>query len=201
VKIKDKTYTADDLGGFLMDTIYEQSGARSLPRDVHAFSKGNFSALERQKNVSDTYFEMQHLAHLCKEEFPFERRDHIADGVENDPVGLVSVKSFQRYFDVCATLPVGAPDPAEGQPIESKVPALFLVAEFDPGCPPAVALAAAARFEHAQLVQFPATTHGVIRVSACARRMVRDFLRDPSRPVDRTCVGNVRQRFGFVLRD
>ena len=201
VKSGDKTFTADDLGGFLMDTLYDHTGARSLPRDVHAFARGNFSALEEQKNPASTYVDLQHLTHLCKEEFPFERREHVADGIANDPVGQVSVKSFQRYFDVCASLSVGAPDPAEGEPMASNVAALFLAAEFDPGCPPALARIAADRFERAQFVQIPNTTHGVFRISACARQMVRDFLRDPGKPVDRSCTMGPPKRFGFVVRD
>jgi pimeloyl-ACP methyl ester carboxylesterase len=198
--VKGKTYTADDLGGFLMDTLYDAQGARSLPRDARAFAEGNFSALDAWTSSPITYVELQHLTHLCKEEFPFERRDHVADGIENDPVGLVSVNSFQRYFDVCAALPVGPPDPAESQPLASNVPTLFLSAEFDPGCPPALAQAAAARFKRAQLVQIPNTTHGVHRLSPCARRMIRAFLADPVGPVDRTCVSRSRERFDFVLK-
>ena len=167
---------------------------------MRAFARGDFSALDEQKETTDTYFELQHLTYLCKEEFPFERRDHVADGVESDPIGLVSVKSFQRYFDVCAGLQVGHADAAEGEPAGSHVPTLFLAAEFDPGCPPALARAAAARFAHSQLVQFPNTTHGLSRVSPCARAMIGEFLRDPSRPVDRSCIDGSKQRFGFVLR-
>jgi hypothetical protein len=46
----------------------------------------------------------------------------------------------------------------------------------------------------------PNTTHGLIRISACARRMIRSFLADPTSPVDRTCVSESPKRFGFVLR-
>ena len=31
-------------------------------------------------------------------------------------------------------------------------------------------------------------THGVTSRNACARKMVRDFFADPSRPVDRSCL-------------
>ena len=122
---QERTYTADDLGGFLMDRLYDGDGARSLPRDAHAFSRGDYSALDAQIADRSQYVEAQHLAFLCKEEFPFERRDHVADGIGSDPIGLISVKGFQRYFDVCASFPVGAPDPAEGQPVASDVPTLF----------------------------------------------------------------------------
>jgi pimeloyl-ACP methyl ester carboxylesterase len=197
---KGHTYTADDLGGFLMDTLYDAGGARALPRDAHAFARGDYSALDAQMADRSPYVEAQHLAYLCKEEFPFERRDHVADGVGADPIGLVSVKSFQRYFDVCSRLPVGSPDIAEAQPVASDLPTLFLSAQFDPGCPPPLAQAAAARFARSQFVLVPNTTHGVFRLSPCARQMVRAFLGDPGRPVDRTCLSAMPERFDFSVR-
>jgi len=200
VTVKDRTYTADDLGGFLMDRLYDGDGARSLPRDAHAFSRGDYSALDAQIANRSQYLEAQHLAFLCKEEFPFERRDHVADGIGSDAIGLVSVKGFQRYFDVCASFPVGAPDPMESQPVTSDLPTLFLSAQFDPGCPPPLAEAASKRFARSQFVLVPNTTHGVFRVSPCGRQMIRAFLSDPTHPVDRACLSANPDRFDFALK-
>jgi pimeloyl-ACP methyl ester carboxylesterase len=200
ITLKGHTYTADDLGGFLMDTLYDAGGARALPRDAHAFAHGDYSALDAQMADRSPYVEAQHLAYLCKEEFPFERRDHVADGVDGDPIGLVSVKSFQRYFDVCTGFPVGKPDIAEGRPVVSDVPTLFLSAQFDPGCPPPLAQAAAARFARSQFIVIPNSTHGVFRLSPCARQMIRGFLGDPGRPVDSACLSATPERFEFSLK-
>jgi pimeloyl-ACP methyl ester carboxylesterase len=200
ITVRGRTYHADDLGGFLMDTLYDADGARALPRDAHAFARNDFSAIDAHMADRSSYVEAQHLAHLCKEEFAFERRANVAGGVEDDPVGLVSVRSFQRYFDVCAGFPVGAPDVAESRPVSSAVPTLFLGAEFDPGCPPPIARAAAARFANGQFVLVPNTTHGVSRNSPCARRMIRAFLANPTRPVDQSCLIGAPKGFGFTLK-
>ena len=193
-----RTYTADDLGGFLMDQIYSNAGAKSLPRDVYALDRGDFSALDEQIAERSPYVEGQHLTHLCKEELPFERRDQVAAGTAGDPVAQLSVRSFQRYFDVCRAWPVGPADPVEQQPVSSSVPTLFLSAEIDPGCPPPLAEAAARRFSRGQYVMVPNETHGVVGRSACARRMVRAFLADPSAPVDKSCLHPEHDRFAFV---
>jgi pimeloyl-ACP methyl ester carboxylesterase len=74
-----------------------------------------------------------------------------------------------------------SPIPVEAQPVSSPIPTLFLAAEIDPGCPPAVAKAAVGRFPKGQLSIIPNTTHGVSRGSACARKMIRSFLADPDR--------------------
>ncbi len=193
-----RTYTADDLGGFLMDQVYSNAGAKSLPRDVYAFGRGDFSALDEQIADRSPYVEGQHLTHLCKEEFPFEHRDRVAAGTADDPVARLSVKSFERYFDVCAAWPVGPADPVEQQPVVSAVPTLFLSAEIDPGCPPPLAEAAAKRFSHGRFVMIPNTTHGVLGQSTCARKMTRAFLADPSKAPDTTCLHPEHDRFAFV---
>lgn len=193
-----RTYTADDLGGFLMDQIYSNVGARSLPRDVYALNRGDFSALDEQIAERSPYIEGQHLTHLCKEEFPFESRGKVAEGTANDPVARLSVHSFERYFDVCRAWPVGPADPVEQKPVFSDVPTLFLSAEIDPGCPPPLAEAAAKRFSRGQYVMIPNETHGVVGRSACARKMMRAFLSDPSAPVDKSCLHPEHDRFAFV---
>ena len=193
-----RTYTADDLGGFLMDQVYSNAGAKSLPRDVAAFARGDFTALDEQIAERSPYVEGQHLTHLCKEEFPFERRDHVADGTTDDPVARLSVRSFERYFDACRAWPVGPADPIEQRSVSSPVPTLFLSAEIDPGCPPPLAEAAARRFANGRFVMIPNTTHGVVGQSACARAMTRAFLQDPSRPPDTRCLHPEHDRFAFA---
>ncbi len=194
-----RTYTPEDLGGFLMDEVYSNLGARSLPKDVDAFTRGDFTALEAQIVERSPYIEGQHLTHLCKEEFPFERRERVADGTAGDPVAQLSVHSFERYFDACQGFDVGRADPVEQRPVSSAVPTLFLSAEIDPGCPPPLAEAAARRFSHGRFVLAPNTTHGVTGGSACGRRIMRAFLADPSAPVDASCMHPEHDRFAFVL--
>lgn len=197
VTVKGRTYTASDLGGFLMDTIYDAEGARSLPRDVHAFATGDFSALNAQMADRSEYAEAQHLAFLCKERFPFEDRTKVA-AAPGDRVAQLTVASFQRYFDVCKAYPVGPADPVENQPVTSDIPTLFLSAQFDPGCPPELAKAAARRFSHGQFAMAPNTTHGVYRHSPCGRRVIRAFLADPTAPVDTRCFQTEPASFTFA---
>jgi pimeloyl-ACP methyl ester carboxylesterase len=199
VTSKGRTYTADDLGGFMMDTIYDPEGARSLPHDAHAFASGDFSALAAQMVDRSGYDEAQHLAFLCKERFPFEQKDKVTAAAD-DPVGQLTVASFRRYFDVCKAYPVGAADPIENAPVASDIPTLFLSAQFDPGCPPELAKAAAARFSHGQFVMVPNTTHGVLRAGPCGRSMIRAFLQDPTAPIDTSCLKTEPERFDFVTK-
>jgi pimeloyl-ACP methyl ester carboxylesterase len=198
--VKDgRTYIAEDLGNFLMDQTYSAEGARALPRDVARLVAGDFGPLN--ENIADrsAYIEGQHLTHLCKEEFPFETVEGVTKGIGDDPVSGLLARSMVRYFEVCKAFPVGPPDPVEAEPVVSSVPTLWLAAEIDPGCPPQFARAAAKRFSHGQIVVIPNATHGVFTDSACARKMIRAFLADPSKPVDPGCLSPEHDKFVFTL--
>lgn len=197
--LKGKTYRADDLGGFLMDAAYSASAARALPATLARFVAGDMTELDAHIADRSGYAEAQHMTHLCKEEFPFESADRMRVGAKRDPVSGLLASSMGRYFEVCKAFPVGAPNPLEAQPVSSDVPALFLAAEIDPGCPPAVARAAVGRFPKGQLTIVPNTTHGVSGGSACARKMIRAFLIDPTAPIDETCLHPEHDRFVFNL--
>jgi len=197
--IGGKVYTADDLGGFLMDAAYSGPDARALPATVSRFAAGDMSALAEQMEGRSGYNEAQHLTHLCKEEFPFESEAAMRKGAQRDPVSRLLEASMGRYFTVCRAYDVGAPDPVEAQPVSSSIPTLFLAAEIDPGCPPAVAKAAVGRFSKGQLSIIPNTTHGVSRGSACARKMIRGFLADPSAPIDQSCLRPEHDKLVFDL--
>ena len=141
------------------------------------------------------------MAHLCKEELPFESRARLAAGAAGDPVAEVLVPSLSRLFDVCAAVDVGAADPVENLPVKTDIPTLFVAAEIDPGCPPALTEAAAKGYANSQVVIVTNATHGVINASACTRRMARDFLRDPSAQVDRTCLPAANTPLDFIEDD
>ena len=47
------------------------------------------------------------MAHLCKEELPFESQARLIAGAADDPVAQVLVPSLSRLFDVCAAVVVG----------------------------------------------------------------------------------------------
>ena len=199
VTVGGHSYTAEDLGNFLMDQTYSGQGARALPRDVARIVGGDYGPLDENITERSGYNEAQHLTHLCKEEFPFEKPADVLKGAENDPISQLLGRSMLRYFEVCKAFPVGRPDPSEARPVVSGVPTLWLAAEIDPGCPPQFAQAAAKRFKNGQFVVIPNTTHGVSGGSACARKMIRAFLVDPSKPIDPGCLSPEHDRFVFTL--
>lgn len=184
--VSGKTYTADDLGGYLMDASYFTAGV--LPRDLWKIIQGDVSPVQEFVESRDYYSEGQFMTHLCKEEIPFESRADVAKGTENDAVARLMVVSMQRIHDVCAAIDVGPISKVEQQPVKTAIPTLFLAAEIDPGCPPELTKAAAKGYEGSQVVIVTNATHGVSRVNPCARKMIRAFFQDPTKSVDRSCL-------------
>ncbi len=194
--IGGKTYTADDLGGYLMDASY--FNAAYLPRDLWKIIQGDVGPVEAFVGARDYYREGQFMTHLCKEELPFESREAVATGAGQDPVARLIVAPMQRLHDICKRIDVGSPVATEQLPVKTRIPTLFLAAEIDPGCPPNLTRSAAKGYAGSQVVIVTNATHGVTSRSPCARKMVRDFFRDPSKPVDRSCLPAADQPMTFV---
>ena len=194
-----RTFTVDDLSAFLMDTTYSRVGVRRLPADLDRIINGDLTPVAEIAEDRTYYFEGQHMAHLCKEELPFESKARLAAGAAGDPVAEVLVPSLSRLFDVCEAVGERPADPIENAPVVTDIPTLFVAAEIDPGCPPPLTEAAARGYANSQVVIVTNATHGVIGASPCTRAMARDFLRDPSAPVDRSCLPAADTPLDFTL--
>lgn len=194
-----RTFNVDDLSAFLMDTTYSRVGVRRLPADLDRIINGDLSPVAEVAGNRTYYFEGQHMAHLCREELPFESKARLVAGAAGDPVAQVLVPSLSRLFDVCEAVGVTPADPIENAPVVTDIPTLFVAAEIDPGCPPPLTEAAARGYANSQVVIVTNATHGVINASPCTRAMARDFLRDPSAPVDRSCLPPSGTPLDFTL--
>lgn len=193
-----RTFTVDDLAAFLMDTTYSNRGVRSLPADLEKIIARDLSPVAAIAGDRTYYTEGQHMAHLCKEELPFESAARVAEGAAGDPVAETLVPGLSRLFAVCAAIDVGPADPVENAPVHTDIPTLFIAAEIDPGCPPPLTRKAAETYENSQVMIVTNATHGVTGQNACAARAARDFLRDPSRAVDQSCLPDPAALLAFI---
>lgn len=77
---------------------------------------------------------------------------------------------------------------AETRPVQSDVPALLLSGSLDPITPPRWAEAASRSLSNGYFVEVPFAAHAVIEAGDCPMQIVFEFLDDPSRPPDTSCV-------------
>ena len=196
---KAHRYAAEELAAYLLDALYDDEGARSLPMTIEQIIGGDRSALDNFLVDQSGYNEGQFFTHLCKEEFAFESPSAIQGLHGTDPIAQATARAAKRYFDACKGFEVGAPDPIENQPVSSDIPTLLLTADIDAGCPVEFALAAATHLKHAQVFNMPNMTHAVAGRSPCAKRMLAAFLEQPASKVDPSCIANDRPTFPFIL--
>jgi pimeloyl-ACP methyl ester carboxylesterase len=193
------TFRAEDVASYLLEALYSQSGTRRLPVTLWELTRGDFSRLKAHLSERSYYVEGQNLSHFCREELPFESETAMRAAAEGDPIAEVVVTTAARYFEACKTWPVGTPDPIEAQPLRSAVPILFVTAEIDAGCPTDYAREALPTLSNAQVVEVPNATHGLFRVSRCARSFITAFLANPGRPLDTSCLATEHARLPFDL--
>jgi pimeloyl-ACP methyl ester carboxylesterase len=62
---------------------------------------------------------------------------------------------------------------------------------FDAVTPAAWAAVVAKGLRNSQVVPIPGAGHDVISQSPCARSLMNAFFDEPTRPVDRTCLGSI----------
>ncbi|PZG07244.1 hypothetical protein C1J01_41110, partial [Nonomuraea aridisoli] len=89
------------------------------------------------------------------------------------PPGLFTINPEKAVCEAWR-LPVSAPAPAV-----PRAPVYVLAGRYDPVSPPATARQAAEAFPRGRFQEFPGLAHTVFEASACARRAIAAFVRDP----------------------
>lgn len=196
---KGHCYAAEELAAYLLDALYDDEGARSLPSAIEQIIGGDRSGLDNFLVDQSGYNEGQFYTHSCKEEFAFESPSAIQGLQGADPVAQAAARAAKRCFVACKGFNVGAPDPIENQPVTSDIPTLMPTADIDAGRPLEFALAAATHLGHVQAFNMPNMTHAVAARSPCAKRMVAAFLDQPDAKVEASCIVNDRPTFPFIL--
>lgn len=192
-------YSADEVAAYVLDALYDDEMARSLPMTLAQIIDGDYAALDQFRSDRNAMREGHFLAHLCKEEFAFESRDAIQGFDSADALTVAGARAAARVFTACEGFAVGAPDPIENQAVVSDLPTLMLAADIDAGCAVEVAVASAAHLRHSQLFTMHNMTHSVAARSPCAKRMLAAFFDRPDAVVDGSCIALDRPEFPFIL--
>ncbi len=200
VILDGNTYTADEMGAYLLDEIYGDEGARRLPSTIDKVLKGNYHVMDNFIKYQAGYSEGQFFTTLCSEQFPFESPDKVDDGGGKDPIAAAVARDAKRFFPVCDAFPTGKPDPVEHQPLTSDIPILMLSADIDAGCPAELSEVAVKRLSHAKNYFFPNRMH-TIQGSDCSRKMIAEFLETANPNVNADCIKTDRPSFPFIYDD
>jgi pimeloyl-ACP methyl ester carboxylesterase len=99
----------------------------------------------------------------------------------------------------CAVWKGNRPSSLSNWGVTSNIPTLILDGELDPITPPAWGKLAAQTLSHSQLVEFPGFGHGVLGGGPdggnCTFRIVGEFIDNPYKTVDSSCIHSLDMGF------
>lgn len=126
----------------------------------------------------------------CQEEVVFLPDGYFRDQAEQYP-HLSPTISTLRIVEQCAIWDVGRADPSIDEPVESDIPALVLVGQYDPIHPRSSSEAIVSSLPNSTLVEIPGLGHGTVGVHPCPTSLLAAFVSAPSAPVDLSCVATM----------
>jgi hypothetical protein len=133
----------------------------------------------------------------CQEEVAFLPPDIFERQARQLP-DLARAIAASQPFDECEEWDVAAADPSIDAPVDSDIPALLLVGEYDPVHPRESAEAIVGHLSNATLVELPGLGHGTVGIRLCPTSLMASFIDGPTAPVDTTCVDRMGPPDWFV---
>lgn len=97
---------------------------------------------------------------------------------------------------ICRALQPHKAAPEAFAPVRSDRPVLLMTGEFDPATPPEDAYQAARLLANSMIVSDRGASHAPLHTDDCTRNVARNFLANPTAPVDLTCL-DAREPFSF----
>ena len=190
---QDALLNGDGLVGQLFQMMYASELIPFLPKMIHNVSAGNYDFLERILSMivfDRTVSYGMYYSVVC------------AEGGSSDPSQLSyadirpelakdAETNNRSLVQLCTNWKVPQLDPQQDAAVQSDVPTLVFNGRFDPITPPAYGQEAAKTLSNSYLFIFPNTGHGALTTSECADAIFLEFLSNPARPPDGSCIGNL----------
>jgi pimeloyl-ACP methyl ester carboxylesterase len=136
---------------------------------------------------------------LCNEESPLI--DQVRAENEHAQVNPLIASAYaipDANMRSCPHFGLPAPDPIEGEPVESDVPTLIFAGNYDPNTPSALGRLAAETLPNSFYFEFRGFGHVVLfqpapsgGSSACAMQLMAAFIEDPAHQPDGRCVAAI----------
>jgi len=162
-----------------------------VPKMIYDATEGDFDLLsvflpgafmgDTGVSTSDGLY----LSMICPEIGEMTMDDISTDGAYPEIDRIMSPK-VQSFFDLCSVWDV--PPVPPGEIVTSDIPALIMEGAFDTNKPPGYGEEVAANFSTSHLVVFGDKAHVVL--GECALSMMAEFMDDPTRPPDTSCVAD-----------
>ena len=175
----------------VQNVLYSATDSRRLPFLLHSAFEGRWAPFIARRNASGDFSSeggtglLLHLSVVCAEDYP---RLTPALRAEDERGSFMAGMRTERITDMCKILNVpAAPWTA---PAVINAPVLMLSGALDPVTPPRRAKAAAAAMSNVQHHVVANAGHGISQLG-CAPRVMREFIDQPGKPVNASCLNEI----------
>ncbi len=175
----------------VQNVLYSAQDSRRLPFLLHSAYQGRWQPFIARRNASNDFSAeggtglLLHLSVVCAEDYP---RLTPALRAEDERGSFMAGMRTERITDMCKVLDV--PPVPFTPPSVIAAPVLMLSGALDPVTPPRRAKAAAEQMSNAQHHVVANAGHGISQLG-CAPRVMREFIDQPSKPVNAACLGEI----------
>jgi hypothetical protein len=130
----------------------------------------------------------------CNEEAPFEDFSNVienAEALEIPELAYGAISFMAEQFATCEFWPSGRANDIESEPVVSDLPTLIMAGNYDFQTPVSWNRSAFVNLSSSFYVQFPASSHGVIAQSQCAKDVAREFIDTPFKQPNSGCTADL----------
>ncbi len=197
-------FSGNDFSWSIWSAMLKPKTIPLVPLAIHEVAKGNDSVLKKwvmlfsNPDQFGKFSEFQSKAILC-----YEGRPQLAsDRKDSLQARYPEFAAFNLDFedDLCNAWQPGIAGPDKFAAVRSEVPVLVLSGEYDPVCPPVFGELTASTLANSVFVNVPAASHAAIHEDDCTRALAQNFLKDPRRKPDLTCIRK-REGIKFITAD
>ncbi len=136
-----------------------------------------------------------YLSVFCRDEAPFIDQASL-ESAAGDDTWLRAVFAQDPYSAACGVWDVGASAPTVHEPVDTDVPLLLIVGQFDSFSPMPIAMEAAKTFDNVHVLEIPGQTHNALGFNDCPIEIRNAWVQHPeSPPVDTACLKKLGVRF------
>ncbi|WP_298006651.1 MULTISPECIES: alpha/beta hydrolase [Anaerolinea] len=188
----------DSMISLLFQTLYATELLPILPAMIRETEQGHYGLVERIFSIlvfdRTMAYGMYHSV-VCSEDgrADLNRYDYSRIRPELRKDVDVSNRAFLKLCQDWGVSPLGSE--AE-EPVSSDIPTLIFNGRFDPITPPEYGEMVAKYLRRVYSFTFPNTGHGAFSSNDCANQIMLEFVKDPDREPDASCLAN--QRMDFV---
>jgi pimeloyl-ACP methyl ester carboxylesterase len=191
----------------LFSALYDQRAVPQIPQWIVAAAKGGASgpgAIALQQLVQyispyrdDSVSLGMYLSVECSEDFPgITQADVDASSLAlPGPLRKDFTAGTIRTFHDCQTWNVPAVPLAQKGPVMSDIPTIVMEGEFDPITPPEYGATVAGTLSKSFSFVYPGLGHGTTFEHMCPNTMMWQFLDDPTRRPDNSCIATMSEPF------